>query len=299
MSPKFDGQRVRDFWTSEAEALLATYTQFSTLVPSPKTRGAGHPGEDGRFVEALLRSFLRRFLPTSVTVATGFILRPAVKTGIHGYERRGQEDAHSGQLDVLVYDSNYPVFHRLEDSVVVPPESVLAIISVKKTLRERDIPHEVRSLHDASKLCRCLDGKNRALRGPFLAIVAATAAINKKRTSFESNVFSQVQKADANDTYFDETPGCIGILDRGVIFKQRPMAKDVKEAKYLWFKQGEHERHLTLQFLLTGVLSAFYDTGRTDRRRPGYNAFEARPPDATLGTLKVQGLRAGARRTGA
>ena len=39
---------------------------------------------------------------------------------------------HSTQLDIIVYDSaKYPIFQRFGESVIVPPEGVVGIISVK------------------------------------------------------------------------------------------------------------------------------------------------------------------------
>lgn len=79
-----DGSRVRDFLSGDITALLATYEQFERLVPHSEHAGAGHPGEDGRYVEALIRAYLKKSLPLSLQVSTGFILRPAVKTGLNG-----------------------------------------------------------------------------------------------------------------------------------------------------------------------------------------------------------------------
>ncbi len=50
-----DGERLREFWNQEVGALLAVYRQFETLLPHPTTAGAEHRGEDGRYVEALLK----------------------------------------------------------------------------------------------------------------------------------------------------------------------------------------------------------------------------------------------------
>lgn len=150
-----DGSRVRDYWSAEVEALLNTYEQFERLIPSPDHKGAGHAGEDGRYVEDLVRAYLRRFLPQGLEVVTGFILRPAVKTGKNARDREGQKDANSGQLDILVVDTfNYPVFQRFGDSVIVPPEGVVGIVSVKKNLRGGDIKPECINLRRASELCR-------------------------------------------------------------------------------------------------------------------------------------------------
>ncbi len=73
------GKRIQDYWPSEVDALVKTNQQFETLIPAPKAAGAEHKGEDGRFVEDLLREYLNRYLPNGLEVLTGFILRPAVK----------------------------------------------------------------------------------------------------------------------------------------------------------------------------------------------------------------------------
>lgn len=42
-------------------------------------------------------------------------------------------DSHSTQLDILIYDSaKYPIFQRFGENVIVPPEGVAGIISVKR-----------------------------------------------------------------------------------------------------------------------------------------------------------------------
>ena len=69
-----DGRRLQDFWNQEVIALLAVYRQFETLLPNPVTDGAQHRGEDGRYVEALLRNYLQKYLPKDLEVLTGFAL---------------------------------------------------------------------------------------------------------------------------------------------------------------------------------------------------------------------------------
>ena len=78
---------------------------------------------------------------------TGSILRPAVKTGLKNRSRKNEVDSHSTQLDILIYDSaKYPIFQRFGENVIVPPEGVVGIISVKKNLHENDIVHEAQVL---------------------------------------------------------------------------------------------------------------------------------------------------------
>lgn len=127
------GERLQEYWRQEVQALEAAYRQFETLIPAEERKGAAHPGEDGRYVECLLTEALKRFLPRNIEIFSGFILRPGVKSGVSKAARASDSDQHSGQLDLIVYDSaNYPVFQRFGDHAVVPPEGVIAVLSVKK-----------------------------------------------------------------------------------------------------------------------------------------------------------------------
>ena len=76
-----DGKRIQQLFKQEVLSMLEVYRNFETLIPSSKGKGAEHKGEDGRFVENLIRSFLVSHLPKELEVLTGFIVRPAVKKG--------------------------------------------------------------------------------------------------------------------------------------------------------------------------------------------------------------------------
>ncbi|MCO5979371.1 DUF6602 domain-containing protein [Ideonella oryzae] len=266
------------------------------LIPAPTGAGAQHRGEDGRFVEDLVREYLSRYLPKDLEVLTGFILRPAVKTGEKGTERKTDSDQHSTQLDILVFDSGaYPVFQRFGNSVIVPPEGVIAIISIKKHLNDGDIQHECEKLFDAATLCETLasNDKNDKVRGPYLSLVSVKSNIDKTRTDTLDWIFSKMQAAYAGKTNvtFDKLVGFVGALDEWSIFKRRPASKPT-QADYIGFKHQVGESHLGLQFLITGILSVYYDKTRKDMRRPGFTAFPSgRPHDKNLGSIACSGLR--------
>jgi hypothetical protein len=294
LAASFDGKRIRDHLGAEVNALIATYDQFSTLLPDDLTEGAEHRGEDGRFVETLIRSYLRRLLPRELEVLTGFIVRPAVKTGISGYERRGQTDQHSGQLDIMVVDTaNYPVFQRFDDSVIVPPEGVIAIFSVKKHLRDSDIATECAALSRAAQLCRCIDAANQPVRGPYLGLLAVRSFVKKQVTATHDWMFQQLKGAYVADSppCFEDLIGLVGVLDKGCIFKKRPIGKNPTRAEFIWVTYDETERHYALQMALTGVLSVYFDPTRNRRRRPGFSGFASgRAHDGKLGTIEVRGM---------
>lgn len=291
-----DGERIQNYWSDEVDALVRTYRQFEKLIPSERVDGAAHAGEDGRYVEDLVREYLQQFLPRDLEVLTGFILRPAVKTGESGRERKNDQDQHSGQLDIIVYDSAaYPVFQRFGNSVIVPPEGVVAVVSIKKHLNDSDVLHECGELFDAANLCQTLrsNDRNDKVRGPFLALVSVKSKIDKKKTDNLDWIFQKIKEAYASkvDVTFDKLIGYIGAFDEWSIFKRRPN-NQLKAAEYVGFNHQTNESHLGLQFLLTGILSVYYDDSRRALRRPGFTAFPSgRPHDKKLGEIPCTKLR--------
>ena len=148
------GKTVREFFQIEARSLYARFKAVEKLLPNASKKGASHPAEEGRFVESLLRDFLNKHLPKNLHALSGFILRPSTKTGMENLERVKKDfDIHSSQIDIIVYDlAQFPVYERFEEFCIVPPEGVIAVISVKKTLRIGDIEQEFSSLLKISQM---------------------------------------------------------------------------------------------------------------------------------------------------
>ena len=290
-----DGSRVREFLSGDITALLATYEQFERLVPHSEHAGAAHPGEDGRYVEALIRTYLAKYLPRSLHVSTGFILRPAVKTGVNGRERLGDSDQHSSQLDIIIHDADsYPAFQRFNDDVIAPPEGVVAILSVKKHLRAGNVKDECTALLDASRLCRCFNGGGEKVRGPFLAVISMGYEPREEASRVAEKLWDEINQAYAVDPppFFDDAVGFVAAFGMGSIFKARPKGNPLVTATYVWHDHSDGDTHLGLQFVLTGILSVYYDETRNARRRPGFTGFESgRPHERVLGGIKVNGLR--------
>ncbi|MFC6673699.1 DUF6602 domain-containing protein [Marinobacterium aestuariivivens] len=83
----------------------------------------------GVLTEEILRGFLKDHLPQLVSVEQGFIIND-----------KGEL---SKQCDILIYDSQlFAPLYRVNDIVVVPSESVLAVIEVKTTIN-KNIFHKV------------------------------------------------------------------------------------------------------------------------------------------------------------
>ena len=74
------GERIERYWAAEMRSAIERYRQFEMLIPASSGSGAGHPGEDGRYVESILKSTLKQFLPQGLDILSGFILRAGVKS---------------------------------------------------------------------------------------------------------------------------------------------------------------------------------------------------------------------------
>jgi hypothetical protein len=298
------GQRIRDFFNNECRSLLAVYKNIENLIPAENRSGATHVAEEGRYIESIIRSFLNKHLPKELEALSGFIIRPATKVGDHDRQRRKTEDdQHSSQLDIIVYDStNYPVYERFEEFVIVPPEGVVAIISIKKNLYENQIVSELLSLSKAAQLCVFKNRSDEIVRGPSTTLMSFSNKIKEKKSIEErcNWLFEKIKETHKNVS-FDQCIGQIICLDQYSIFKRRPNSdkedKFNKKAEYVGFDHSnENELHMGLQYLITGILSAYHHISRKTESRPGYTSFEpGRKENFKLGELEVQQLRLSAR----
>ncbi len=268
MSESLKGLRVRNFFDIEAKTLLDRFRVVETLLPNSKTKGAAHRGEEGRYIETLLRSFLNKHLPEGLRAVSGFILCPSTKTGVGDLRRvQGKDDRHSSQLDIIIYDFNfYPVFERFEEFCIVPPEGVVAIISVKKKLYNADIHAEVVALKAASDLCQ-----THGRRGPMTALFAFSAE-DKNDESLNGRIFKAI-KATHSGASFDPMLNEASVIARTCIFKFRPEHSRNGSVRYVSIPCAA-EPHIPLQRLLQSIFSVYYDETRIGPKdRPGFVSF--------------------------
>ncbi len=262
------GHRVRSFFEIEARTLQERYRVIETLLPNAKTKGAAHRGEEGRFIESLLRTFLNKHLPGNLQAVSGFILCPATKTGISNTERvLAHEDRHSTQLDIIIYDFDaYPVYERYEEFCIVPPEGVVGIISVKKTLYLRDLSKELIALRNAACLCA-----ERDRRSPCTALFAFSAD-QEDPEALNREILAGLQAA-YEDQDFDTLVNEVSVMEQTCAFKVRSKDSPPNKARYVAV-DCRAELHIPLQRLLQTIMSVYYDpTRRTGHERPGFVSF--------------------------
>jgi hypothetical protein len=102
--------------------------------------GSNYNYHSGIFREGLIRDFLSKIMPTSVSIDTGFI---------YGFD----EIDNSKQIDILIWDaSKYSPIYRTKEFVIVPPDSVIAAIEVKTILKKEDLIKGLENLLSITKL---------------------------------------------------------------------------------------------------------------------------------------------------
>jgi len=118
---------LKEFNKSTVEELLAVKDRVRNLV--------NHWGEEGRYKEAVLKTIIKRFLPEQFNIGTGFVVRQMPNSG--NYES-------SDQIDLIVYNTAYPVLFKEDDFLIVTPDSVNAIIEVKANLENQNLRDALR-----------------------------------------------------------------------------------------------------------------------------------------------------------
>jgi hypothetical protein len=98
---------------------LETITAELQGIKDRVRRLVRHWPSDGHFKEAIFRKILRRHLPESVVIGTGFV--------VNAFDP-------SGEIDILVVDRKMPILFREDELLIVTPEAVKAVIEVKSSL---------------------------------------------------------------------------------------------------------------------------------------------------------------------
>jgi hypothetical protein len=201
---------------------------------------------------------------------SGFIIRPSTKTGLDNLNRVTFEyDIHSKQLDIIVYDiSNYPVYEQFEEFCIVPPEGVIAIISVKKTLRIDDVSAELKSLHETFGIC-----KVENIKSPYFGLFAFCSNF-KLSQSVITILFDKIRKEYQNAP-FDAMIHELTVFNSFMLFKYRKESSDIPNmCKYVNIDL-KNQLNIALQRLLQSILAVYYyRLPNSSIDRPGFVSFE-------------------------
>lgn len=164
-----------DFHISTGKELLAIKDRVRHLI--------SHWGEDGRYKEAVLKTVIQRFLPEKYQIATGFVVKSTQERGMH---------LASTQIDILIYDKQFPVLFKENDFVIVVPDSVRAIIEVKANLKNQGVEKVVRKSNELGQFI--FDGKQLKTKQLFNGIFSY-AGFERLKIDNTERLTAEIQKS--------------------------------------------------------------------------------------------------------
>ena len=96
--------------------------------------GTSHCPSDGEWKESVIRTILRRHLPSNIGVGRGFIV---------------SREQSSTQIDVLLYDKSKPILFQDGDFIIITRDTARGVIEVKTKIRQtRDLEEAINKLSD-------------------------------------------------------------------------------------------------------------------------------------------------------
>ncbi len=152
-----------DFHMSTTKELLAIKDRVRNLVD--------HWGEDGRHQEAVLKTMIQRFLPEKFRVGSGFVVRQSDDRGSH---------ESSTQIDLLIYDTCYPVLFKENDFVILTPDSVVGIIEVKANAMNQNLQAVVKKASETGRFI--FEGRLDKTKAIFNGIFSFESDVQKYHT---------------------------------------------------------------------------------------------------------------------
>jgi len=152
-----------EFHKSTTKELLAIKDRVRNLV--------NHWGEDGRHQEAVIKTMIQRFLPETYRIGSGFIVRQTRERGNH---------EPSKQIDLIIYDTSFPVLFKDNDFVILTPDSVLGIIEVKANATNQGLQAIVKKANENGKFI--FDARMDKSKPLFNGIFSYESTINNVDT---------------------------------------------------------------------------------------------------------------------
>jgi hypothetical protein len=215
--------------------------------------GTRHWGEVGRFKEAILKNVIKRFLPSHISIGTGFIVD----------SENGDEV--SRQLDLIIYDNTYPVLFSEGDFIITTKRNVKAVIEVKSCIRTHELRHVIDHFDESVATLRpsinprpfSLARSSRSRSGIFFGVFAF---------EFEGDIHSQ-----AVDRALRESRQIINHVALGpdVFIRkwERQEARDLQPAvdAYGSFYNLYHIDRLAFSYFISNLLDRV-SGGLSDRR---------------------------------
>lgn len=163
--------------------------------------GDSNWGDEGRYKEAILRNMIKKFISPKYTVGTGFIVKSM-----------NEEIESSTQIDILIFDSDYPILFSEGDFYIVTPNSVKAVIEVKTEIKGKDLEKAVKKLNDIGLF---LEGNTVNIK-PFIGLFSFEWKY-KIKSRLKNRIKPNIQKGIGNKCFVNHVS-----LNKDIFIKYWP-----------------------------------------------------------------------------
>lgn len=172
---------IKKFHESTSKELDAIKNRVRNLI------GGANWGYEGRYKEAVLKSVIRRFLPKKYTIGSGFVVK------------KEEVLETSSQIDLMIYDTSFPLLFSEGDFVITTPESIRGIIEIKTNLKNQNLKCIIEKSNRIGKFI--FDGKKNKNKMLFNGIFAYEGFENIKEhpNSIENSISIPIIECLKND----------------------------------------------------------------------------------------------------
>ncbi len=181
------------------EAAKKLRAEFEFIRTNP------HSGEKGAEAENVVRDFLNHHLPQRFRATSGIIIDTA--------------NSLSPQTDVIVYDALVsPVYRYSEEMLMLPLDTVAAVIEVKSRLNKKEIEDGYKKIAACKRLKKTpVSGGDQQATGSELKTVATYAVIFG--FSSDTSLATLAQHAENLNSQYEPSawPDLIVLLDSGTL----------------------------------------------------------------------------------
>jgi len=164
-----------------------------------------HPGEKGNEAENVVRDFLNHHLPQRFRATSGIIIDTA--------------NSLSPQTDVIIYDALVsPVYRYSEEMLMLPLDTVAAVIEVKSRLNKKEIEDGYEKIAACKRLKKTpVSGGDQQATGSELRSVATYGVIFGFTS--DTSLATLAQHAENLNSKYEPSawPDLIVLLDSGTI----------------------------------------------------------------------------------
>lgn len=122
-------QNPEEFQKSITRELIATKDRVEFLI------GSANWGEVGSYKEVILRKIISQYLPSNLSIGTGFIVS-------NDDYLLGSNNKISKQLDIIIYDNRNSVVFKEGDFIIITDSMAKAVIEVKSEVINYSIDKE-------------------------------------------------------------------------------------------------------------------------------------------------------------